>query len=57
MDNVVQNIRLEDIIPSNFQNNNSKQIQELASSIEKYGIIDELKRKNLYTNTIGVNRG
>lgn len=42
MDNVVQNIKLEDIIPSNLQNNNPRKLNELVNSIKKYGIIEPL---------------
>ena len=43
MDNVVQNIRMEDIIPSNFKTNvDPKKIEELAVSIKNYGILEPL---------------
>ncbi len=41
MDNVIQKIKIEDIIPSNFYNN-SKDLQELAISIKNYGILEPL---------------
>lgn len=43
MDNVIQNIKLEDIVPSEFQIDNSqKELRELAISIKNYGILEPL---------------
>ncbi len=43
MDNVIQNIKLEDIVPSKFQIDNSQNdLKELAVSIKNYGIIEPL---------------
>ena len=44
MDNFVQNISIEDIIPVEFQNSsdNAEEINNLATSIKSYGIIEPL---------------
>lgn len=42
MDNVVQNIKLEDIIPRNLQNNDPIEIKELTNSIQQYGVIEPI---------------
>lgn len=44
MDNVVQNINIEDIIPSNFQPSleERKKIEELAQLVKSFGLIDPI---------------
>ena len=44
MDNVVQNISMEDIIPSNFQptNEEERKIEELAQLMKSFGMIDPI---------------
>ncbi len=42
MDNVVQNISISSIIPSNSGNDDPRQLEELANSIKNYGILEPI---------------
>ena len=42
MDDFVQNVKIDSIIPTEFQNTDDDEINDLAISIKKYGIIEPL---------------
>lgn len=60
MDNVVQNINIEDIVPNNYQHQyDMKEIEELASSIKKHGLLEPItlrKKGNKYELILGNKR-
>lgn len=61
MDNVVQNISMEDIIPSKFQSNKEEEskIEELAQLIKCFGMIDPLlvrPKNGKYEIVLGIDR-
>lgn len=61
MDNVVQNIRMEDIVSSNFQANQEEQkkIEELAQLIKTFGLIDPIlvrSKNGKYEIVLGIEK-
>ena len=60
MDNVIQNIRIEDIVPNNYQHQyDMKEIEELAASIKKHGLLEPItlrKKDNKYELILGNKR-
>jgi len=61
MDNVVQNINIEDIIPSNFKpsNEEKRKIEELAILIRQFGLLDPIlvrPKNNKYEIILGMDK-
>ena len=60
MDNVIQNIKLEDIVPNNYHHQyDIKEIEDLASSIKKHGLLEPItlrKKGNKYELILGNKR-
>jgi len=43
MDNVIQNIKIEDIVPNNYHHQyEMKELEDLASSIKKHGLLEPI---------------
>ena len=61
MDNVVQNISIGDIIPSNFQPTNEefRKIEELAQLIKQFGLLDPIlvrPKNGKYEIVLGIDK-
>lgn len=59
MNNFISTIKVEDIIPTNYQNYNEKEINELAASIKQLGMLEPLivkSNKDKYEILIGNKR-
>jgi len=60
MDNVIQNIKIEDIVPNNYHHQyEMKELEDLASSIKKHGLLEPItlrKKENKYELILGNKR-
>ena len=60
MNNVIQNINIEDILPNNYYHEYQEQeLNELVSSIKKYGILEPIilrQKANKYEVVLGNKR-